>query len=51
MLDLHGHPQLPFAAINRALPRLHSSHHLTLLPSLLLLNQIPRHIIAGAAPI
>jgi hypothetical protein len=51
MIDLHGHPQHPFAAINRALLLLISPHHLTLLSSLLLLDHLPSHIIAGAAPI
>jgi hypothetical protein len=51
MIDLHGHPQHPSAAINRALLLLISPHHLTLLSSLLLLDHLPSHIIAGATPI
>lgn len=51
MDDLHGYPQLPRAAINRRLPLLISSHHPALLPSLLLLDHLAHHLVAGAAPI
>jgi hypothetical protein len=51
MLDLHGHPPLTHPAINGPLPRLISSHSPLLLPSLLLLDQLISHILAGVAPI
>jgi hypothetical protein len=51
ILDLHGHPQLLVAAINRTLPHPNSSHSLLLLPSLILLDQLASQIVTGAAPI
>jgi hypothetical protein len=40
------HPRHPLNPINRALPQLNSAHHLTLLPSLLLLDPLASPIVA-----
>jgi hypothetical protein len=51
MIDLTEHPRHSSNSINRAPPLPNSSHHFTLLSSLLLLDQLISHILAGAAPI
>jgi hypothetical protein len=47
----HSTRGTPLNPINRALPQLNPAHHLTLLPSLLLLDPLASPIVAGVAGI